>query len=346
MCKLYIQQVGSGRSRWTPSKRVTPPTLFAIKRHVLMSSYSVAEEIETKPKCPECGSTRRFNDPGRGEVICGNCGLVLEDGLLETGPEWRAFDAETIKKRQRTGAPQTLRFHDKGLSTVIDPRDYDARGSPLNPKMSRRMDRLRKWDARSRTSESKDRNLATALFEMDRMGGQLGIPKNVIESAALMYRKALEKDIPKSRSIILTVSACLYLATRQFGIPRTLQELAEVAGADRRKEVGGVVRILQRELDINLPPSTPLDYVRQLASKLDLPGEVQEDAAATLREAISQGITSGKNPIGVAGAAIYLASLKAGMKVNQSEVAEASSTTPVTIRNNCRDLKEIAGVDY
>ena len=270
-------------------------------------SSTVVEEIETKPQCPECGSYRRFSDPGRGEIVCSSCGLVLEDGILETGPEWRAFDAETINRRQRTGAPSTLRFHDKGLSTIIDPRDYDAAGSPLKPQMARNMDRLRKWDARSRTSESKDRNLAIALFEMDRMGGQLGVPKNVIESAALLYRKALEKDIPKSRSIVLTVAACIYLAARQFGLPRTLEELAEVSGANRRKEVGGVVRILQRELGLRLPPSTPLDYVRTLASRLELPGEVQERAAGLLREAISGGVTSGKNPIGVAGAAIYLA---------------------------------------
>jgi len=304
-------------------------------------SSTVIEEVETKPRCPECGSTRRLSDPGRGEIICANCGLVLEEEILESGPEWRAFDTETINKRQRTGAPSTLRFHDKGLSTIIDPRDYDASGSPLKPEMARNMDRLRKWDARSRTSESKDRNLAIALFEMDRMAGQLGIPKNVTESAALIYRQALEKDIPKSRSIVLTVAACLYLAARQFGLPRTLEELAEVAGASRRKEVGGVVRILQRELGLRVPPSTPLDYVRQLAARLNLPGEVQEDAARMLRAAIAAGITSGKNPIGVAGAAIYLASVRAGMKVNQSEVAQASGTTPVTIRNNCRDLEEI-----
>jgi len=306
---------------------------------------TIAEEIETRPQCPECGSTRRFSDPGRGEIVCGSCGLVLEEGMLETGPEWRAFDAESINRRQRTGAPSTLRFHDKGLSTIIDPRDYDAGGSPLKPEMARNMDRLRKWDARSRTSESKDRNLAIALFEMDRMGGQLGMPKNVIESAALLYRKALDKDIPKSRSIVLTVAACLYLAARQFGLPRTLEELAEVSGADRRKEVGGVVRILQRDLGLRLPPSTPLDYVRQLASRLSLPGEVQEDAARMLRSAIAAGVTSGKNPIGIAGASIYLASVKAGMKVNQSEVASASGTTPVTIRNNCRDLEEIIPVE-
>lgn len=306
---------------------------------------TIAEEIETRPQCPECGSTRRFSDPGRGEIVCGECGLVLEEGMLETGPEWRAFDADAINRRQRTGAPSTLRFHDKGLSTIIDPRDYDAGGSPLKPEMARNMDRLRKWDARSRTSESKDRNLAIALFEMDRMGGQLGMPKNVIESAALLYRKALDKEIPKSRSIVLTVAACLYLAARQFGLPRTLEELAEVSGADRRKEVGGVVRILQRDLGLRLPPSTPLDYVRQLASRLSLPGEVQEDAARMLRSAIAAGVTSGKNPIGIAGASIYLASVKAGMKVNQSEVASASGTTPVTIRNNCRDLEEIIPVE-
>ena len=59
-------------------------------------------EIE---KCPECGSMHLVRDYDRGELVCEDCGLVLDDQFIDQGPEWRAFDSEQGEKRARTGAP-------------------------------------------------------------------------------------------------------------------------------------------------------------------------------------------------------------------------------------------------
>ena len=48
---------------------------------------------EDQIKCPECGSTHFIIDYERGEMICQNCGYVIDDSFIDQGPEWRAFDS-------------------------------------------------------------------------------------------------------------------------------------------------------------------------------------------------------------------------------------------------------------
>ena len=88
----------------------------------------VSEIEANETKCPECGSENIINDQGRGEVACGACGLVIDDSIMDMGPEWRAFDSEQRDKRTRVGAPMTYTIHDKGLSTMIDWRNKDIYG--------------------------------------------------------------------------------------------------------------------------------------------------------------------------------------------------------------------------
>ena len=72
--------------------------------------------------CPECGSEELIGDYERAEVVCARCGLVIDENLVDMGPEWRAFDHEQRDKRTRVGAPITYTIHDKGLSTMIETR--------------------------------------------------------------------------------------------------------------------------------------------------------------------------------------------------------------------------------
>ena len=42
---------------------------------------------ETQKTCTKCGSTNIIIDHDVGEEVCGSCGLVLNEGHLDTGPE-------------------------------------------------------------------------------------------------------------------------------------------------------------------------------------------------------------------------------------------------------------------
>ncbi|MBE6502746.1 transcription initiation factor IIB [uncultured Methanobrevibacter sp.] len=289
--------------------------------------------------CPECGSEELIGDYERAEVVCAHCGLVIDENLVDMGPEWRAFDHEQRDKRTRVGAPITYTIHDKGLSTMIDWRNKDIYGRDIPARNRAQWYRLRKWQRKIRISGATERNLAFALSELDRDSSRLGLPRSVREAASVVYRSAVDNKLIRGRSIEGVVAASLYAACRRCNVPRTLDEIAEVSRVTK-KEVGRTYRFLTRELNIKLPPTSPVDYVPRFASELGLSGEAQSKAIEIIEKAMEKGLTSGRGPTGVAAAALYIASVLLGERKTQRDVADIAGVTEVTIRNRYKELTE------
>ena len=288
--------------------------------------------------CPDCGS-ELITDSSRAEISCKRCGLVIEENLLDQGPEWRAFDHEQRNNRTRVGAPATPTVHDKGLPTVIDYKNKDARGGAIPDRNKAQIYRMRKLQKRIRISGAGERNLAFALSEIDRNSSNLGLQRNVREDASTIYRDAVKHNLIRGRSIEGVVSASLYAACRRCKVPRTLEEIASVSKASK-KEVGRTYRFLARELKIKLAPTSPADYVPRFASNIGLSREAEIKAIDIIGKAAKKGLTSGRGPTGVAAAALYIASVLLGERKTQKEVADAAGVTEVTIRNRYKELSE------
>jgi len=268
-----------------------------------------------------------------------NCGLVLRDRIIDQGPEWRAFDKDQREKRARVGAPMTMTLHDKGLSTMIDWRNRDSFGKDLAPKKRAQIYRLRKWQRRIRVSDATERNLTFALSELERMASHLILPKSVRESAAVLYRRAVEQRLIRGRSIEGVAAASLYAACRKCKVPRTLDEIARISRVGK-KEIGRSYRFIARELKIAIPPTNPIDYIPRFTSALSLSGKVQSKAIEILKDAHEIGLTSGRGPTGVAAAAIYIASVLLNRRRTQRDVAEVARVTEVTVRNRYKEIVE------
>ncbi|MEE9564347.1 MAG: transcription initiation factor IIB [Candidatus Hydrothermarchaeaceae archaeon] len=297
------------------------------------------KKVEYIDECPECNSKSLARDYERAEMICNTCGLVIDEKIMDLGPEWRAFDNEQRVKRSRAGAPMTYTIHDKGLSTVIDWRDKDCYGKDISPRKRAQIYRLRKWQQRIRVSNATERNLAFALTELERVASRMTLPRNVRETAAVVYRKAVEKGLIRGRSIEGVAASSLYAACRQCNVPRTLDEIADASKLNR-KEIGRTYRFVSRELGISLKPTTPIDYVPRFGSELGLSGEVQSKAVEILKKAMEKELTSGRGPTGVSAASIYIASVLLGERRTQREVADVAGVTEVTIRNRYKELAE------
>lgn len=302
------------------------------------------KRVEDIMKCPECGSTHVVKDYDRGELICEECGLVLDENIIDQGPEWRAFDSEQGEKRARTGAPMTYTIHDKGLSTEIGWKNKDSYGKSIPTRNRAQLYRLRKWQRRIRVSNATERNLAFALGELDRMASAIGLPRNVRETAAMIYRKAVNNNLIRGRSIEGVVAASLYAACRQCNVPRTLDEIASASRVGR-KEIGRTYRFMTRELELKLMPTSPQDYIPRFCSELKLGGNVQMKALEILKLADQYELTSGRGPTGVAAAAIYIASILCNERRTQREVADVAGVTEVTIRNRYKELTDKLGID-
>jgi len=294
------------------------------------------EESTTEHVCPECGGAL-VTDEEHGETACSECGLIVEADEVDRGPEWRAFDARERDEKSRVGSPTTKMMHDKGLSTTIDWQDKDAYGKALSSRQREKMQRLRTWNRRFQTQDHQERNLRQALGEIDRMASALGLPENVRETASVIYRRALEDDLLPGRSIEGVATSALYAAARQAGVPRTIDEMARVSRVEER-EFKRTYRYVVRELNLEVAPADPVSYVTRFTSDLDLSDEADRLARRMLDAAKERGLHSGKNPVGLAAAAVYAAPLLTNEEITQRDVSEVADISEVTIRNRYREL--------
>jgi len=305
------------------------------------SDPSLTSQVEPEKVqcCPECGSTRLMRDYECAEVVCMDCGFVITAKIADRGPEWRAFTNEQRAKRTRVGAPLTYTIHDKGLSTMIDWHDRDVYGKSLSPGQKAQVYRLRKWQRRIRVSDATERNLAFALSEITKIANNLNLPKNILETASVIYRKAVKARLIRGRSIQGVTAAAVYLACRQCKLARTLEEIAQASNINK-KEVGRSYRFLIRELDYFVPPLKPSQYITKFSNQLTMQGKVEEIAHKILATAKELKLTSGRGPTGIAAAASYIASVLTGERKTQREIAEIAQVTEVTIRNRYKELVE------
>jgi len=306
-----------------------------------MLETSSENQQREKEFCPECRSINLLRDYETGEIVCGDCGFVLAAQIADRGPEWRAFNIDEQAKRTRVGSPLTYRMHDKGLSTVIDYRNYDARKRPIRMED---INRLRKLQKRI-SAYGSEMGLAASLQDISKVCNHLALPKNVVETASLIYTKAWKEGIVRGREAKYVTRAAVYLACRKCGVPRTLEEIAEVANDPRqsketKKDIFRCYRALTLALDYEVPVQKPEDYLSKLLEMLDMRGITGETVYKVLRAVREARLTSGKGPTGMAAAACYAASLVTGERKSQREIAELADITEVTIRNRYRELSK------
>lgn len=289
-------------------------------------------------RCPECGSVDLTYDSQKGEIICNECGLIVEEKMVDTGQDPGAqFDKG--EKRGRGGAPMSMQKFDKGLTTNVGEISDIYR---LESGQTRKFLRLKKWQ--ERVSTSIERNLRLAMSELRRVASFLNLPSVVRDEAARVYNYVLQRGLVRGRSMESVIAACIYAACRSYNIPRTLDEIADASDVER-KEIGRTYRFIVRKLKIKITPSSPKDYISRFSSILHLSPKTQNEALKILKKADISELTSGRGPAGIAAAALYVAALMNDEKKTQREVADVAGITEVTIRNRYKELTERLGLE-
>ena len=296
------------------------------------------QQLSKKQSCPRCGKNKVITDEETGEMFCGKCGFVIIDRVDNLGPE-RTF-SDSNSNKSRTGDRTSLTRHDQGLSTIINPINKDSSGNPLSTSMKSSIKRLRIWDSRSRTKNSADRNLQHALGELLKMKEKLTLSDAIVEKAAYIYRKALEKKLVRGRSISALIAATLYAACRESGTPRTLNDVSGSINITR-KNLAICYRMIIKELDLKMPVVDSVQCIARIASQIGLSEKTKRHAMKLLKKAEQSQIISGKDPMGMAASALYIASMETGENTTQKTIALAAGVTEVTIRNRCKNLKSL-----
>ncbi|PIN93950.1 hypothetical protein COU54_00960 [Candidatus Pacearchaeota archaeon CG10_big_fil_rev_8_21_14_0_10_31_24] len=282
-------------------------------------------------RCPECGSVDLTYDDQKGEIICNECGLIIEEKMVDTGQDMGGqFDK--ADKKGRGGAPMSMQKFDKGLTTNVGEISDIYK---LESGQTRKFLRLKKWQ--ERVSTSIERNLRLAMAELRRVASFLNLPSVVRDEASRVYNYVLQRGLVRGRSMESVIAACIYAACRSYNIPRTLDEIASASDVER-KEIGRTYRFIVRKLKIKVTPSSPKDYISRFSSILHLSPKAQNEALKILKRADISELTSGRGPAGIAAAALYVAALINDEKKTQREVADVAGITEVTIRNRYKEL--------
>ena len=204
--------------------------------------------------------------------------------------------------------------------------------------MKKTFKRLRIWDSRSQVHDSVDRNMRHAFSELGKMKDKLALSDAVIEKAAYIYRKALDKKLVRGRSITGLIAASLYAACRDTGTPRTLNDITAAINI-KRKDLTLCYRILVKELGLKMPVVDSVQCIARIASKAGLSEKTKRYAVKILKKAKQNEISAGKDPMGLAASALYISNTRMGMNCSQKIIAQAAGITEVTVRNRCQGLK-------
>ena len=303
-------------------------------------------------ECPECHSKNLVWDRERGELFCSDCGLVIDENLFDLGHEWQDFDFEKASNSERfvhihiagtqDEVEECVKKHGKRPVEFLAPTDV-----PLIYRIHDEVSTLltsKYVIGRCRIMTSSERSFIYALSEIDRMASALGLPMDIREAAVELYREVKDENLIRGRSIEGITSAILYITCRQYGVPRTLEEIKAVSRVSQR-EISRAYEFLLRELDIHLPPASPIEFVPRFCSRLGLGGDVRAKAIEIIKKAQEKKLTNGKGPIGVAAAAIYIAAILSGKHKTPEEISEATGVTEVSIRNRYRELIENGLID-
>lgn len=301
--------------------------------------------------CDECGGRINSTD-SHGELICNDCGLVISESEIDHGPEWRGFETEDKTEHRRVGPPMREDMYDKGLATDIDWRDTDTNGNTLSERNRQRMNRLRKWNKRYKKKSQSDRHLKKALDEVRRISSALGLHTQTRETASVLYRQCLDKDLIKGRSIETVAAACVYTASRQCESPRTLEQVHRVSRVHTQQTDHSPVstRInrayckIADELGLAMEPVDPRNYLNRFVTNIDQHVTNQPELITTAQDVLTAAEETqyhvGKAPTTLAASAIYAAIRLTDRDIQQKETAEATDVSEVSIRNHYRKLMD------
>ncbi len=300
----------------------------------MVENYS--NDYDVKCQLDACKTYPAITDSERGEIVCGGCGLILVQNIADTSYESNGYTQEDFMKLTRTGPATSLTMHDKGLSTVIG-ADKDSTGKALPSKTKYEFNRLRTWDQRSKSR--KTATLSKAFTLLHAMKTKLGVPNNVVENAAYIYRKTVSAKLTRGRTMASLVSASLYAACRENNIPRTLDDIAEAGNVERRI-LSRDLRTIIKKLGLNLNQYDTASFISKISNNMNLKEKTKRDAFDILQRCEKEQITAGKHPVAQAAASLYISCIMNGEKISQKKFSVESGVSDVTIRNRAVLIKK------
>jgi len=313
-----------------------------VSRLILTVKTCLCKEVSTRKmtsrKGGGGGSTLRcVNHPNAplvedyraGDMICPECGLVVGDRVVDVGSEWRTFSNESNgTDRSRVGGGENPFLDGSDLSTMVGSDRSSGSGLDLQG--------YARYQNRSGITGS-DRSLLNAIREIQTMASRINLPKTITDRANQLFKQVHDTKTLKGRSNDAIASACLYIACRQEGVPRTFKEICAISKISK-KEIGRCFKLILKTLEASVDLITSEDFMSRFCSNLGLSTTIQRAATHIAKRAVELDLVPGRSPVSVAAASIYLASQASVDKKSQRDIGDIAGVADVTIRQSYKNM--------
>ncbi|KAJ1964538.1 transcription initiation factor IIB [Dipsacomyces acuminosporus] len=281
--------------------------------------------------CPDCRSPvpNIIEEFASGDLVCGDCGLVLGDRIIDTRSEWRTFANDEGDDPSRVGNAANPFLDGAQLDTVI------ARGGDHGSGLARDLNRIH---GRS-TAQRHERNLVQAYKEISALCDAYDLPKVIGDVAKQLYKKVEDDNLQRGKNTDAIIAACIFLACRQEGVPRTFREICALTKVDR-KDIGRTFKFLKGKLGTTETAATTSsdDLILRFCSNLTLNMETQRIAELLSQKAKDMDKIAGKSPVSIASACIYMASYLTGNGKDARTISGIAGVGEATIKTTYKIL--------
>ena len=299
--------------------------------------------LETSQCCPECKSGL-VDDFQNGERVCSSCGIVVAEQMADPGPESATNNMDEKMRLARATGSVTLAEHDRGITTEIAIGTKDFNGKTISPHVAAQMQSLRKWQQRVRIMNPRERRLANVLAKITEICNNLSLPRNVLETASMIYRNLDEHMNVKGKFVANISIATVYMACKQCDVLRSMDEITQSICApkdvkSKAKLASRYYRNMVMEMNTVAAPIITVDkYISKIANKAGADVRAERLALEIVSKVHGDSSANGKSPNGIAAAYLYIATILLGQNIPQRYISEIAGVTEVTIRNRCKEL--------
>ncbi|GAA5876519.1 hypothetical protein JCM16303_003566 [Sporobolomyces ruberrimus] len=294
------------------------------------------QDLNVRLTCPDCkDDTDLLEEYSSGDLVCGNCGLVLGDKVVDTRSEWRSFADSEGDDPSRVGGPQDpLLDPSEQLSTVISFKDN-------NTGVARALQMAASRVSKDNQNGTPGRDLHSAYQQISTMCETISLPKSIIDTTKMLFKRCDEEKLLKGKKIEAIIGACIFVACKQGRVARTFKELMALTGVDK-KQITDCFKVIQKSFETMTPhsaPSTDLDsLITRYCNHLGLSVPLQRACALTGNKVVEEGILAGRSPITIASSCILFVTTLFGSRVDPKKIAEVSGVQDSTIRTAYRLL--------
>lgn len=308
------------------------------------------ENLQVRLICRDCREDppELVEDHASGDLLCGNCGLVLQQRSIDTSSEWRTFsnDDNANDDPSRVGDGPNALLNGAQLNTNIAFGDGGMRSRELQRTQNKA------------NLDKGNKSLLQAYKQIGALCDGWQLPNSVADTAKHLYKDADESRLFKGKSQEALIAGCVFLACRRNQVPRSFREVMELTKVSK-KEIGRTFKLLENFLmnkekergsqgttsmvaggtvvyNESYKGSTtadPGDLCARYCSMLDMDQRTTNIAIALADKMTKTGALAGRSPLSSAAACIYMAGHMMGQPKTAKEIMHVARVSDSTIRH-------------